>query len=150
MTSRRFQAVIEPMPWGRATYTVIRIPAALAEEWSAAGVSRLCGTIDGVEVDLAITRAPVIDDAFLWAGKSLLRKVGATAGDVVDIELAPADPDEVTVPDDVAEALRDAGVEAAFAALTPGKRRGLLYRVDSAATAATRAKRIAALIDELR
>ena len=43
-----------------------------------------------------------------------------------------------------AVALRAADVTTAWEALTPGKRRGLLYHIDTAKTAPTRAKRIAA------
>jgi uncharacterized protein YdeI (YjbR/CyaY-like superfamily) len=48
--------------------------------------------------------------------------------------------------DDVALALSRADRMQAWDALTPGKRRGLLYRIDTAKTQATRAKRIDALV----
>jgi uncharacterized protein YdeI (YjbR/CyaY-like superfamily) len=63
------------------------------------------------------------------------------------VRLRAAPDDRVDVPDDVAHALH--GVMAAWQALTPGKRRGLLYQVDTAKTAATRAKRIAGLVANL-
>jgi uncharacterized protein YdeI (YjbR/CyaY-like superfamily) len=59
---------------------------------------------------------------------------------------APPTPIAVEVPDDVAAAIRAGGRQAAWDALTPGKRRGLLYQVATAKTAPTRAKRIAALV----
>ena len=52
-------------------------------------------------------------------------------------------------PEDVALALRQADATARWEALTAGKRRGLLYQIGTAKTAATRAKRIHALIQSL-
>jgi|GEM_PF-2855577 len=69
-----FVGVVEPLAWGRSTYTVIRIPTALAAAARDAGTRRIGGTMDDVRVNLAVTRAPVIDDPFVWAGRSLLRR----------------------------------------------------------------------------
>jgi hypothetical protein len=145
----RFDAVIEPMVWGRSTYTVIRLPADAVRQWRAGKVKRLAGTIDGVDVDLAITTAPVIDDAFVWAGASLLRRIEAEAGEVVRVVLAPTDADEVRVPDDITDAIEAAGANAPWNSLPPGHRRRLVYGVESARTAATRARRIDALLREI-
>jgi uncharacterized protein YdeI (YjbR/CyaY-like superfamily) len=49
----------------------------------------------------------------------------------------------------VALALRQAGATERWEALTPGRRRGLLHRVETARTAPTRLKRIAALLAEI-
>jgi uncharacterized protein YdeI (YjbR/CyaY-like superfamily) len=86
---------------------------------------------------------------FLWAGQSLLDRIGIVPGERLEVRLRPAPDDQVDVADDIAAALRDAGVLTHWDALTPGKRRSLLYKVDTAKTAATRAKRIAVLVAEL-
>ena len=91
----------------------------------------------------------MIDGVFLWAGQSLLDRIGLTPGDPVEVRLRPAPDDRVDLPDDIAADLRAAGAFAAWERLTPGKRRGHLYQIDIARTAATRAKRIAALITGL-
>jgi hypothetical protein len=145
----RFDAVIEQMVWGRSTYTVIRLPADAVRQWRADKVKRLAGTIDGVDVDLAITTAPVIDDAFVWAGASLLRRIEAEPGEVVSVVFAPADADEVRVPADITEAVDAAGATERWSSLPPGHRRRLVYNVESARTAATRARRIDALLDDI-
>ncbi|MEL6960743.1 MAG: YdeI/OmpD-associated family protein, partial [Pseudomonadota bacterium] len=87
---------------------------------------------------------------FVWAGKSLLKEVRIAPGEQVEIRLRPAPDDAVDVPPDVINALRSAGMTDPWDALTPGKRRGLLYSVNSAKRAETRAKRIAKLMTDLK
>jgi Bacteriocin-protection, YdeI or OmpD-Associated len=139
-----FEGRIEPMVWGRATYTILRLPPDVAAQLGSA--KRVEGEMNEHPVNLAPTRAPVLDDPFLWAGQSLLERIGAAPGDVVEVRLRPADPDLVVVDEDIEQALRAAGVIGQWAQLTPGKQRGLLYQVGSAKTPATRQKRIASLI----
>jgi hypothetical protein len=142
-----FEARVEPVLWGRATYTIIRLPeVALA---ALGPCRRVAGELAEHPVNLAVTRAPVVQGAFLWAGQSLLERTGIAPGERVELRLRPAPDDRVEVPEDVAAALAAAGRTAAWEGLTPGRRRGLLYRIETARTAPTRAKRIAALIEEI-
>jgi hypothetical protein len=141
-----FDAIIEAVVWGRSTYTLIRVPEELAEAARDAGTRRVEGTIDAVPVNLAITRAPVVEQPFVWAGRSLLRRLGAEAGAVVDCRLRPVDDDEVLVPTDVAAALAGAGVLERWEGLPPADRRRRLYPIESAGRPGTRTKRIEALV----
>jgi hypothetical protein len=143
-----FEARIEPMVWGRATYTILRLPPEIVAQLGDA--KRVEGELNEHPVNLAPTRVPVIEDAFLWAGQSLLGRVGVAVGDVVELRLCPADALEVAVDDDILSALRAGGVMGGWGQLTPGKQRGLLYQIASAKTPATRQKRIAKLIEGLR
>lgn len=142
-----FEGRIAPMPWGRAVYTVLPIPddviAALM------GAKRVEGEIADHPINLAPTRAPVIEGAFLWTGKALLDKIGIAAGDTVEVRLRAAPEDVVVLDDDIAQSLRAAGLIAQWDGLTAGKKRGLLHKIDSAKTAQTRAKRVQSLIAEL-
>ena len=141
-----FDGVVEPLVWGTSTHTILRLPADVV---TALGKTRRVeGEVNDHPVNLALTRSPAAQGVFLWAGQSLTSRVGIAPGDRVEVRLRPAPDDRVDVPDDVALALR--GVMAAWEALTPGKRRGLLYQVDTAKTAATRAKRIAKLAEGLQ
>jgi hypothetical protein len=142
-----FEGRIEPMVWGRSTYTILRIPRDVVDALGPA--RRVEGEIAEHPVNLAPTRAPVIEGAFLWAGQSLLDRIGIAPGDVVEVRLRPAPDDRVDVPDDLALAMRAADVISVWEALTPGKRRGLLYKIDTAKTEATRQKRIGLLVAEL-
>lgn len=141
---------IEPMMWGSSSYTVVRVPDALVASARTAGTRRVGGQLDGVEVNLALTKAPVIDSTFVWAGASLLRRMRLEVGEPVSGSLAPVDPDFVPVPADLANALVQNGQSDAWDALAPTGRRRRLVPIESAGTEATRARRIMQLIDELK
>jgi Bacteriocin-protection, YdeI or OmpD-Associated len=141
-----FEAPLEPMPWGKNVYTVVMMPEELAEAAVALKTRRVEGTMNGDAVNLGLNRADITPHAFVYAGKSLQRRLGIRVGEVVECRLRPADPDEVPVPDDVATALTDAGRTDAFERLRPAKRRQLLATVEFAASEATRASRIRDLV----
>ena len=127
----RFQAVAERLEWGRSVYTILKVPNRLARAAASESTRRVEGTINGVSVNVGLNRADVITDAFIYVGKPMLRRLEAAAGDVVDCVLAPADPDHVPVPDDVATALDDAGRFDAFERLPAPQRRQLLVPVEA-------------------
>ena len=143
-----FEARIEPMEWGKNTFTIVRLPDDVIEALPA-GTKRIEGEFGDFPVNLALTKAPAVDGTFVYAGKTVLRDSGLQPGEVFDARIRPADPSQVDTPDDVAAALRAADRSADWAALTPGKQRGLLHLVNTAKRAETRAKRIAKLISEL-
>jgi hypothetical protein len=142
----RFEAVVEPLAWGRNTYTVLKVPDRLVRSATHARTRRVGGTIDGLEVNVGLNRADVVEETFIYVGKPMLRRLGVAPGDVVDCVLAPADPDHVLVPDDVVEALDRAGRTDAFERLRASRRRQLLVPVEAAARADTRARRVQDLI----
>lgn len=140
---------IMPMLWGTSSYTVIEMPDALVDAARTLGTRRVAGELEGVSVNLALTRAPVFAGTFVWAGASLLRRLRLEVGDPVTGHLAPVDPDEVPVPPDLADSLAAAGLHAAWDALPSAARRRRLVPVDAAATPTTRARRIQAILDGL-
>lgn len=141
-----FDAPLEPMAWGRNVYTVIRVPDQLVARAARESTRRVEGTLEGVAVNVGLNRADVIPDTFLYVGKGLQQRLGVRAGDVVRCVLAPADPDHVPVPDDVHGALERAGRLDAFERRSAPERRRLLAAVEGAARAATRERRIDALV----
>jgi hypothetical protein len=144
-----FEGSVEPIVWGRATYTILRVPPAAEAALAATRAHRVEGEINEHPVNLALTRAPHVEGVFLWAGQSLLDRLGVKPGQPLEIRLKAAADDRVDTSPDVEAALCTAGLLSAWERLTPGKRRSLLYRIDSARTDPTRAKRIAALIESL-
>ena len=142
-----FTGRVETLVWGKSTYTILRLPPDVVAALHPA--RRVEGEVKDHPVNLALTRAPVVEGVFLWAGQSLLDRVGITPGEPVEVRLRAAPDDRVDTPDDIAAALRASGASAAWDALTPGKRRGLIYQISAAKTDATRSKRIAALIETL-
>jgi hypothetical protein len=144
-----FDALVEPMPWGRNVYIVIRLNQALENAARTSGTRRVEGTIDDVPVNVGVNRADVFADAFMYAGKGLLRLMGARPGDVVHCRLRPADPDDVPLAEDIDRALAQAGRLEAFERKTPAQRRRLLQPIVEAVKPETRQQRIAALLSSL-
>lgn len=144
-----FEAQIISMPWGKSVYTVLPIPHDVMAALEAQGAKRVEGEINDHPVNLALTKAPALDQAFVYTGKSLLQACGIEPGETYEVRFRKAEPNEVDTPEDVILALRQAGKIDRWTALTPGKQRGHLHLVTSAKRADTRAKRIAKLISDL-
>lgn len=143
-----FEGAVEPVVMGKATYIILRLP-----DWAEAALGdakRVEGEINEHWVNLALSRGPVAEGVFLWAGQSLLDRLGISPGEALEVRLRPAPDDRVDTPEDVMLALRQAGVVEIWEGLTAGKRRGMLYQISTAKTAPTRAKRIDAMIQSLR
>ncbi|MEL6684187.1 MAG: YdeI/OmpD-associated family protein [Pseudomonadota bacterium] len=145
-----FEGRVIPLEWGKSVYTVLPVPDDIATELHAQGARRVEGEINDHPVNLALTKAPVFDGVFLWAGKSLLKEVGISPGEILDVRLRKADDAAVEVDDDIVLALRQGEATDLWAALTPGKQRGLLHSIKTAKRPETRAKRIHAMIAGLR
>lgn len=142
-----FDGRIVPLKWGKSVYTVLPLPQNVMN--ALARTKRVEGEINDHPINLAITRAPGIDTAFLWTGKSLLLEIGAKPGESVEVRLRPIDPGIVDLPDDISAALRASGKTARFQQLSAGKQRSLIHLVNTAKRPQTRAKRIATLIEGL-
>lgn len=141
-----FEGRVTAVEWGRSVYTVLVLPVAIAKALEAAGARRVEGEIKEHPVNLALSRAPVVDGLFLWTGKSLLDRTSIRPGERFEVRLRPAPPDSVETPDDLHAALLEAGLVEAWSALTPGRRRGMLYKLDLARTERTRIRRIAGIV----
>jgi hypothetical protein len=142
-----FEGRVVPLIWGRATYTILPVPAAIVRDLGPC--RRVEGEIAEHPVNLALSRAPVVEGVFLWAGQTLLDRIGIQPGEPIEVRLRPAPDDRVDLDPDVEAALRAAGVLERWDSLTPGKRRGMLYQVAVAKTEPTRQKRIAKLVADL-
>ncbi|MEM6941691.1 MAG: YdeI/OmpD-associated family protein [Pseudomonadota bacterium] len=138
------------MEWGDNVYTVLPLPADVSEALAAEGAKRVEGELGEYPVNLALTKAPVIEGTFLYTGKALLKEAGLAPGETIEVRLRAADPDFVEVPSDVSAALRAADRWALWNSLSPGKRRGLLHPLTTAKRPETRQKRIGALLKELQ
>lgn len=137
-------AAVEPMAWG-GTCTVIRVDPALSAAAAEVGTRRVGGWVDEVPVNAGLNRSGVLEDAFLYCGPSLKRRLGVRLGDAVRLRLRPVDPDLVPVPDDVRAVLDERGVLASFKSRRPAERRRLLVPVENAVRPETRQRRIETL-----
>lgn len=142
-----FEAEIIAMEWGTSVYTVLPLPDEVVDALGRA--IRVEGEIADHPVNLALTKAPVLKQHFLYTGRALLREIGIEPGQRITVRLRAADETLVEVPADVGLALKTEDLSAVWNALTPGKRRGLLYQVSTAKRAATRESRIQKLLAEL-
>jgi hypothetical protein len=143
-----FEGRVVPLTWGRATYTILPLPDTVVRDLGPC--RRVEGEIAEHPVNLALSRAPVVEGAFLWAGQSLLDRIGIFPGEPVEVRLRPVPDDHVDLDPDIEHALRAGGVLDRWEALTPGKRRGLLYQIATARTDKTRTARIEKLLGTLR
>jgi hypothetical protein len=141
--------LVEPLPWGRNVYTIIRLDRTLEDAARMTGTRRVEGTIDEMPVNVGVNRADVLPDAFMYAGKPLLRRVEARPGDLVHCRLRPADPDDVPLAADIYRALTQAGRLDAFERKAPAQRRRLLQPIEEAVQPRTRQQRITALLRSL-
>lgn len=142
-----FEGQVEPLVWGRSTYTILRLPDDVLCDLGTC--RRVEGEIAEHPVNFALSRAPVVQGVFLWTGQSLLDRIGLRPGVPVEVRLRPAPDDRVDLDPDIEAALRAGGVQAQWESLTPGKRRGFLYQIATAKTDPTRQKRIARLVTDL-
>lgn len=140
--------MLEPLTWGRNTYTIVRLPPGLVEAATRWPTRRIGGSIDETPVNLGVNKADtdVLADPFFYVGPALQRRLQVGLGDLVECDLAPVDPDLVPLPDDVATALEEADRTSAWERRRPSERRQLLMPVENAVREATRATRIAALV----
>ena len=145
-----FKGHVEAVAWGKATYTTLRLPQDVANSLLAAGAKRVEGEIAEHPVNAAFARALVVEGIFIWAGKSLLDRIGIAVGERVEVRLRPVLTDAVDTPADLVGVLQQADLICVWESLPPGKRRGMIYQINTAKTSATRTKRISALGDTLK
>lgn len=149
----QFEAPIEFHDVGsqRYRYTVLWLPAELVDALPLAKHPRLriTGEINDHPFDAALSK--VRGRWYILLSKTFLKAIEAKPGDTVDVRFAIADQDAVNVPDVLSEALAaNEALASLWSALTPGRQRGLAYRVASAKTATTQAKRVIEVAEFLR
>jgi hypothetical protein len=129
---------------GDWSYTVVWLPAEVAAELPLREFPRLRVRGEMDEYPFARAWQPAGDTWYLMIPKEVLAQGGYQLGDWIHVRFNIDDQDAVDLPEGLAWALEeDEAFRAAWEGLTPGKRRGLAYRVGSAKTARTVAKRVA-------
>ncbi len=100
---------------------------------------RVEGEVNGHPYEGALHHAG--GERFVMLPKRWLRASGVREGQFVEVEIRPADPNRVDVPEELDRAIREAGLTEAWAELTPGTRRSMAYHVTSAKRSETRERR---------
>lgn len=151
MYPHAFEAPLERHGVGRDRklwYNVLFLPAATAAQLPLAAHPRL--RVEGEIADVPVANAfiPAGDGRhYVIVSPEVIAAAALRLGQRVGMRFRIADQDAVAVPPDLALALsRDSAAQSAWGALTVGRRRALSHFVDSAKQAATRARRIAAVM----
>jgi len=145
-----FEGRVITMEWGESVYTVLPIPPDVLDVLHLQSAKRVEVELNDHPVNLALTKSPVLEQTFVYTGKTVLRETGIGVGEAIDVRMRKADPDAVDVPEDVVLAMRQNDLSNKWNALTPGKKRGLLHQVNSAKRAQTRAARIVKLVAQVK
>jgi hypothetical protein len=144
-----FQSRLERIASG-AEYYALSVPAQ---------ISRILGTAGPVPVAAQVNDSTPFQLSLfpIGGGRHYLRvkasvrnEVKIKEGDRVRVEITVVDRDSLALPEDLLIALRVAGAEERFMALSPGKRHYTVRWIDEAARPETRAKRIQTAVDAAR
>ncbi|MEM1364359.1 MAG: YdeI/OmpD-associated family protein [Pseudomonadota bacterium] len=149
-----FTARIDKIDYGRMVYAVVFLPKALAEKLPFGKQPRLrviaeirSGGAEPKIVEHAGALLPEERGYYILLSKKVLTRLAAEIDDEVTVAFGLDDPDRVDIPPALADALaEEPDLQEAWQALTPGKQRGLAYRISQAKTEPTQIKRL----DELR
>lgn len=128
----------------------VPVPEPIATALLAAGHRRVEGTLE--ERPFARALHGPADGARLRFGKGFLKECGLAWGATAHLDVrSVADPNAVTLPDELVAALaEDKEAAARFATFTPGKRRSLAHYVTSAKRRDTRERRAHELARKIR
>lgn len=127
-----FTGHIEPMEWGKSTYTILLMPNEIADALKDLGAKGVDLELNDHPFNMALAKSPAISGTFVCAGKAVLRAARISPGQEIEVRPRKADPNSVDVPSDVLSAIRDNALCDAWSILTPGKQRGLLHTIDMA------------------
>ncbi|ROP72272.1 YdeI/OmpD-associated family protein [Curtobacterium sp. PhB115] len=134
----------------RKTATGLPVPSAVIDALGAGKRPPVVVTINGGYTYRSTVG--VMNEQFLVPLSASHREAaGIAAGDTVEVRLEiDALPRVVDVPEDLAAALQEAGVRAAFDTLSNSRQRALADPVSQAKAPETRARRIAQAVEALR
>ena len=142
--------IVEHWFEAKFAYTVVWLPPEVAEALPFKAYPRLRVEGEVAEQGFEAACMPVRRRWYLMGSKKAMKAAGVSLGDEVEVRFRIADQDAVDMPVDLTRALEaDAAALARWDALTPGKKRGLAFRVAQAKRPETRAKRIAELLEAL-
>ncbi|HEV7789426.1 MAG TPA: YdeI/OmpD-associated family protein [Pseudonocardia sp.] len=143
----RFQSIVE---LGGKTATGIRVPEEVVTGLGSHRRPPVRVTVGAHTYRTTV--APMGGAYFVPLSAENRNLAGVAAGDQVDVDIElDTAPREVTVPAELAAALeREPGARRAFDALSTSRRREHARQVETAKAEATRQRRIAKVLDELR
>lgn len=141
----RFEATVALYDVGSAhyVYMVIWLPDEIAARLPLQQHPRLRISGEANEVEFKAALMPVRGRWYILFSAKSLKVMEVSVGGEVCVAFAIDDQDNVDIPDALARALaNDGDLALMWARQTPGKKRGLAFRVASAKSAATCARRV--------
>lgn len=128
-------------------YCAVPVPAAITQALGTTGPVLVMAQVNDSE-PFQVSLFPVGGGTHYIRIKAKVRRETKTAtGDSVRVRFTVLDRAAVTIPEDLMTALRADGVVDDFTALPPGKQNFIVRRIDEAARAETRARRIQEAVD---
>ncbi|MEM8735067.1 MAG: YdeI/OmpD-associated family protein [Planctomycetota bacterium] len=147
----RFTAPVEMLDFGKMAYAVVYAPTDVADQLELPKTPRLriAGEVCGEAFEGAFQPSGA-GEYYLLLAKKFCKQAKLAVGDQADVSFEIADQDAVAVPRELQFALNaKEDANRIWNTLTPGKRRGLAYRVASAKRASTIETRVEEVIDAL-
>lgn len=145
-----FSAPISKRDYDRMVYAVVYVPAAIKKKLSDAARVRVIGTMHGLPYRGAI-QPTAAGKHYLLLSRKWMKSARVAFGDKVVVRLSLDDPNAVELVPEFERALNaNPTALRVWQQLTPGRRRGLAYRIASAKQSATRNRRIEECLDSLR
>ncbi len=136
-----FHAVLENWAEGM-NYCAVPVPAKITEALGTKGPVLVMAQVNESEL-FQVSLFPVGKGQHYIRIKAKVRQeTKTTTGDRILVRLTVLDRDHVEIPDDLRHALTAEDMTATFTLLPSGKRQYIIRRIDEAATAPTREKRI--------
>jgi hypothetical protein len=139
-----FEAEVGAYDFGKYAYTVVWLPAHVKEQLPFPKSQRLRVNALVNDFPVAGSFLPAGNGAYyLILAKATLKKLGLSLGNALTVSFVIADPDEVTLPPALREALdEDDDFQKAWQAMSAGTRRAFAHRVGSAKGPDTIARRV--------
>ncbi|MEQ8848187.1 YdeI/OmpD-associated family protein [Botrimarina sp.] len=145
-----FEAPIVARSFDTFRYTVVFLPDATRRSvpFPDGRPLRIDAEVNGVPLSGALM--PHKKGRYLLLSKRFLKRLRCEAGDRVFVRFSVADQDRVDVPIELERALEASSrLKKLWNELTPGRRRGLAYRVGSAKRPDTRRRRVEQVLEEI-
>ena len=137
----RFSAQLEDWAEGM-DYCAVPVPALVTEAMGTTGPVLVMAQVNESE-PFKVSLFPVGGGKHYIRIKARVRKETKTkTGDLITVRFTVLDRSDVSIPDDLAKALRAERVEDAFKSLPPGKQNFTIRQIEESARPATRENRI--------
>lgn len=136
-----FEAVLENWSEGM-DYCAVAVPAAVTKALGTVGPVLVMARVND-SAPFQVSLFPVGGGQHWERIKAKVRhETGTKTGDLIRLRMTVLDRANVTIPDDLRQALHAEALEAAFKSFPPGKQNFMIRRLDEAAKPQTREKRI--------